>query len=174
MKKNENSKKRLKTVIIICIVLIFLLFLLLILLKSQTNKQDQTIVAETETITAEEQEEMFTDYIRTKPEKERMQTYIAEFMRHIEVGEYSSAYQRLHSDFKERFFQTENKFIRYVKENYSDLISLEFKNIERQGKYYILTVQVNNLEGSQTSITQKYIIQENGLNDYYISFQVQF
>ena len=173
MKKKQNSKDKLKIILVICIILIVVLFLSLILLKQRHIQQDNTILT-SESITEEEKEEIFTDYIRPLAEKDRMQTYLAEFMRDIEIGEYSKAYEMLHPDFKEKFFPKESRFAAYAKKHYSSLIALEYESIERQGKYYILTVKVTNIEGSQTSITQKYIIQEDGLNDYYISFQVQY
>lgn len=170
-KKNKGSNK-IKFLIIICLVLIVILTLLILILKSRQNITVQE-EEKPKITTKEEMEERFTDSVRTLPERERMQTYIAEFMRYIEIGEYSQAYKRLHPDFKERFFKTEYKFIKYAQENYSSLIALEFNNIERHGNYYILTVKVINLENLQSEYEHKYVIQENGLNDYYLSFQVR-
>ena len=117
---------------------------------------------------------MDTDYVRNTSERERMQIYLAEFLKYIEIEEYGKAYQKLYPDFQKNFFETENMFRSYVKRHYSTLMSIEYEDIQREGNYYILTAKIINLENSQTTVEQKFILQENGLNDYYISFQVQF
>ena len=168
--KNNYGNKILKIAIIICVLLIIILILLLASLKNKTSKEENII----NVITEEEKEEKVTDYVRATSERERMQVYIAEFLKHIEVGEYDKAYQKLYPDFKKNFFATETMFKNYVKQHYSSLMSIEYEDIQRQGNYYILSAKIINLTNSQTTVEQKFILQENGLNDYYISFQVQF
>ena len=166
----ERKKTILKIAIIICIIVIVILIFLLAILKKDTKENSEEVIIETN----EEREEKVTNYVRTRSEKERMQVYIAEYIKHIERGEYSLAYDKLYPEFKKNFFNTEDKYTSYVKTYYSDLMMLDYENIERQGNYYILTVKITNMEDVQTEITQKFVIYENGLNDYYISFQVKY
>ena len=170
MKAKKNKKNIIKITIIVCIVLIIILLFLLIALKSKIKENNNETVVETQ----EAREVKVTDYVRTRSEKERMQVYLAEYIKHIERGEYTSAYEKLYPDFRKNYFETESEFVSYVKRYYSDLMMLDYEDIQRQGNYYILSVKITNMQEAQTEISQKFIIYENGLNDYYISFQVKY
>lgn len=171
-KKNKNSKKnKIIIAIIICSVLILCLLLLIVFLNILVkDKQNE----ETQIITKEEKEEAVTNFVRNKSEKERMQIYLTKYLQHIEREEYSQAYEKLYPQFKENFFPIERDFISYVNTVYSNLIMLEYENIERQGKYYIITAKVTNVGKVETEFIQKFIIYENGFNDYLISFQAKY
>lgn len=169
MKKNKtNKKKMIKIMIILCVILILCLLFLLIYLKNANKNEEQVKI-----VTTEEQEEAVTNYVRTRGEKERMQVYLAEYIKHIERKEYDQAYNLLYPQFKENYFNTKEEYIWYVEKNYSDLMMIEYDNIERQGNYYILSITITNLGEIETQKSQKFIIYENGLNDYYISFQAK-
>lgn len=167
MKKSKKDRKKLiKIAIILCIGLIICLLLFLAFLKKD-NQPEEKIV------TTEEKQESVTNYVRNKSEKERMQIYLSEYLQYIEQREYDLAYNVLYPEFKENYFITKENYIYYVQENYSDLIMVDYENIERQGNYYILTVVITNLDNTGSSKTQKFILFEKGLNDYYLSFQVK-
>lgn len=165
-KAKKDRKKMIKIAIILCIGLIICLLLLLAFLKKD-NQSEEKIV------TVEEKQESVKNYVRNKSEKERMQIYLSEYIQYIEQKEYDLAYNLLYPEFKENYFITKEDYIYYVQENYSDLMMLDYENIERQGNYYILTVVITNLNNEGNSKEQKFIIFENGLNDYYLSFQVK-
>ena len=168
MKNKKDKKKTIKIALIVCGVLILCLLLLISALRN-SSKDEPKIVQ----ISEEEHEEAVTDYIRDRGEQERMQVYFAEFIRCIEKGQYDRVYKKLHPEFKENFFKTEEAFATYAKKTYSSLMSVEYNDMQRQGTYYILTVTITNLERQETTINQMFIIHELGLNDYELSFQVK-
>ncbi|MBR6033580.1 MAG: hypothetical protein IKP28_02405 [Clostridia bacterium] len=168
MKKEKNKNKIIKKIIIILAILIVALLLTILFLKNNIKDNEEVII-----ISQEEREESITNYVRPRGEAERTKTYIAEFLKHLEREEYSLAYEKLHPDFRQKFFKTENSFVSYARRNYSNSIAVTYENTERYGKYYILSLDITNLDGMCNEVKQKYIIQENGINDYYISFQVQ-
>ena len=166
MKKTEkNLKSNIKRALAICSVIILcLIFLLIILHLTKTEQQE-------EIRTTEQRDEEIKNIVRPKGEKERMQIYLAEYLKHIEKQEYEQAYQILYAEFKQNFFPSLQSFCSYVQKNYSDLMKVDYTDIQRQGEYYILTVTITNLGELDTQITQKFIIYENALNDYTLSFQ---
>lgn len=167
MKKSKKDRKKLiKIAIILCIGLIICLLLFLAFLKKDKQPEEKIV-------TTEEKQESVTNYVRNKSEKERMQIYLSEYLQYIEQREYDLAYNVLYPEFKENYFITKENYIYYVQENYSDLMMVDYENIERQGHYYILTVAITNLDNTGSSKTQKFILFEKGLNDYYLSFQVK-
>lgn len=170
MEKTNNKKKRIKIAIIICVILIILLLLLIAILTPKDKNQQKT----SNTITLEEKEEMVTNYVRTRSEKERMQVYLSEYLKFIEDGKYDLAYEKLYPEFKNNFFETEQEYISYVKSHYSTLMMIDYEDIQRQGNIYILSVKITDLDDIQTESENVFMVQENGLNDYYISFQVKF
>ena len=143
MQKQKDKKEIIKTIIMVFGVIILCLFLLISVLSVSVkdNFQDN----KTNEIIETEKVEKITNYVRNRGEKERMQIYLAEFIKNIEKEEYSKAYSKLHSSFKESYFKTENDFIAYAKRNYSNLMSVEYEDIQRQGTYYILTITITNL-----------------------------
>ncbi len=169
MKKNKDKKKTIKIIIIVCAITSLLLLLAIVFLKDKLKNKEETTI-----ITQEEREEKVTDYVRPRGESERMKIYISEFIKNVEREQYNLAYKKLHPEFKEKFFQTEESFAFYAKMNYSNSIEVQYENIERYGKYYIISAIITNLEGMCNEVKQKYVIQENGINEYFISFQVQF
>ena len=168
-----SNKKLIRNLLIICGVLIFCLLLVIIIL-GQGIKQEAPQSKENNYVQEqEEKEEKITNNIRNKGEKERIQIYLAEYIKHLENGEYSYAYKKLNTDFKRNYFPLIDDFIEYAKLRYSDLMSIEYNDVQRQGNYYIMDVTITNLQDLQTTINQKFIIQENEINDYQMSFQVK-
>ena len=50
---------------------------------------------------------------------------------------------------------------------------LEYKSIERQGEYYIVSVLISSeIATNKPSIQQRFVLHENDFNDFEISFQV--
>ena len=50
---------------------------------------------------------------------------------------------------------------------------MEYNNIERQGQYYILFTTIKTPLNVDYSMDQKFILIENGFNDFKISFDVK-
>lgn len=167
MKKTVDKKKLIKRIIIVCAILIVLVLLLLCIVLA-TRKQEEPKI-----VTQEEREETVVNLMRTKGEKERIQIYLAEYLKCIERKQYEKAYGKLAEQFKQNYFRTIQSYINYIEKYYSESMSVTYEDISRQGNYYILSVIVTNLEEIESSIEQKFIIYENALNDYVLSFQVK-
>ena len=65
-------------------------------------------------------------------------------------------------------------FKKYAEEKFPQtLIAVEYNNIERQGQYYILFTTIKTPLNVDYSMDQKFILIENGFNDFKISFDVK-
>lgn len=129
-------------------------------LIENTNSEENIVIAREEIIS-------------TKTETTRMKNYLGQFFTAIESKNYQEAYSMLFDSFKENYFKTLEEFEEYFKNNYPQNIVLNYKNVDRQGDIYILTVEIVNGLEITNKFEQRFVIQENDLNDFNISFQVQ-
>lgn len=145
----------------------------------EASKNQNTVNAvEENVVTAEEIEEntnqLEIEDLKDKDERTRMQQYCGKFIRYIESKDYDKAYALLYPDFKNNYFKTVDDFANYAKEKFpSSLITVEYNNIERQGKYYILYTTIKTPLDPSYSMDQKFIFIENGFNDFQLSFDVK-
>ena len=171
MKKNINKKKkRIKILLIVCTILILLLLIIIVAMipKDETEEDENLTI-----ITEEEKEEVEKNVARALPEKQRIEYYIASYVKNIERGEYKKNYDTLADKFKQNYFPTYEKYIEYVKKTYSSLTKVQYNDMQRQGNYYILDITITNLGDIQDEITQKFVIYEESLMSYKLSFQVK-
>lgn len=147
-------------------------------LEARQNSSTTNNTVQENIVTAEEIDEntnqLEIEDLKDKDERTRMQQYCGKFIRYIEGKEYDKAYALLYPDFKNNYFPTLEDFQKYAEEKFpSTLISVEYNNIERQGKYYILFTTVKTPLNSSYSMDQKFILIENGFNDFQLSFDVK-
>ena len=169
MKENFLDSKGFK-------ILFFLLIIVIVI-----NKSENTLaygVAQENILTAEEIEEntnqLEIEDLKGKDERTRIQQYCGKFIRYIESKDYDRAYALLYPDFKNNYFKTVENFQKYAEEKFpSTLIAVEYNNIERQGQYYILFTTIKTPLDSSYSMDQKFILIENGFNDFQLSFDVK-
>ena len=134
---------------------------------AQEQEQEDVVVSDEEMA-----DEQLKD-LKSMGEEDRMYTYIHTFLSYIESSDYKSAYDLLYPDFKEQYFKTQDEFEQYVKNKYPQFMRLEYKSIERQGEYYIVSVLISSeIETNKPSIQQRFVLHENDFNDFEISFQV--
>lgn len=144
---------------------------------TKSNKSENTLangVAQENILTAEEIEEntnqLEIEDLKGKDERTRIQQYCGKFIRYIESKDYDRAYALLYPDFKNNYFKTVENFQKYAEEKFpSTLIAVEYNNIERQGQYYILFTTIKTPLDSSYSMDQKFILIENGFNDFQLS-----
>lgn len=106
-------------------------------------------------------------------ERDRMERYLSSFVSAIESKEYEEAYEMLYDDFKNNYFPTLESFETYAKKTFPSLWALEYTNIERNGEVYVLWVTMSNALGSNDSeVEMNFVIRENELNDFDLSFSV--
>lgn len=142
--------------------------------KIDTEAEAQAKAEEEAAWTEEAMEEARLLDLKSKGEADRMYTYFYNYITLVEGGEYEEAYSKLYEEFKTQYFPTLDEYIEYVKQRYPLFIATQYKGIERQGEYYILTVEIwDSIAKENISIlTQKFVMHEKGFNDYEISFQV--
>ena len=106
-------------------------------------------------------------------ERDRMEYYFSRLLNAVEAQEYERAYGMLYSEFKDNFFPDLNSFETYMKKTFSKFSSVKHNNIERSGENYILYITVTNtLSSNPTGKEMTFVIRENALNDFVMSFSV--
>ena len=110
--------------------------------------------------------------LRNMTEKERIKTYVSKYISYIENLDYEKAYSLLNEEFKQNYFKTIEEFESFAKNLYPDIIILEYEEMQRQGKYFILYLNIVDALGEKETFTQKFIVYELDYNDYIISFEV--
>lgn len=168
MRRKNNNK-------IIWIILIGILLLLVIIYNFKQNKVNYNDLTEEEIreTVNNEVKEMQTSRLSSMTERDRMEYYVSKFIKAIENKSYETAYNMLYDEFKENYFPTLSSFEEYVKMKFPREISLQHENIERNGEYYVLFVKMSNMLGSKNEgIDMNFVVKENDLNDFVLSFSV--
>ena len=191
MRNKKDTKIRNKKIFLIVMVLIvsvwtftniFYVFNLMEYIKELESMKEKEETSNTtiqeNTLTKEEIEENTNELeiadLKDKDERTRIQQYCGKFIRYIENKEYDKAYNLLYPDFKNNYFKTVEDFKKYAEEKFpKTLIAVEYNNIERQGQYYILFTTIKTPLNVDYSMDQKFILIENGFNDFKISFDVK-
>lgn len=165
---------------IIAVIIIILVVVNTIYSRKSKNNTDESSnnVLEQNILTAEEIEEntnqLEIEDLKNKDERTRIQQYCGKFIRYVENKEYDKAYALLYPDFKNNYFSTVDDFAKYAQEKFpSTLITVEYNNIERQGKYYILFTTITTPLNTDYEMKQKFILIENNFNDFQLSFDVK-
>ena len=181
MKESFLDSKGFKILFFLLIVVIVIIVVVNTIFMTKSNKSENVLVngvAQENILTAEEIEEntnqLEIEDLKDKDERTRIQQYCGKFIRYIESKDYDKAYALLYPDFKNNYFPTEEDFAKYAQERFpSTLITVEYDDIERQGKYYILYTTIKTPLDSSYSMDQKFILIENGFNDFKVSFDVK-
>ena len=181
MKESFLDSKGFKILFFLLIIVIVIIVVINTVFMTKSNNAENTLVngiAQENILTAEEIEEntnqLEIEDLKDKDERTRMQQYCGKFIRYIESKDYDKAYALLYPDFKNNYFPTEEDFAKYAQERFpSTLITVEYDDIERQGKYYILYATIKTPLDSSYSMDQKFIFIENGFNDFQLSFDVK-
>lgn len=182
MKGNFFDSKVFKILFLILIILIVVMVVInTVYNREKSENSNNTSVNELSVenvLTAEEIEEntnqLEIEDLKDKDERTRMQQYCGKYIRYIEEKDYDKAYALLYPDFKNNYFKTVEDFEKYAQEKFpSSLITVEYNNIERQGKYYILFTTIKTPLDTNYSMDQKFILIENGFNDFQLSFDVK-
>ena len=182
MAKNEKDNNTIKYIIFSMIILILIGLNLAVFINHNAPKKrvvDESNgfdlknnvreVADENTV-----EKSMQNNISQMGERNRCQTYIGEFLSWIEEGNYDKAYNVLNSDFRTNYFPSVDDFKAYVLSHFPKNSSLVYEDITRQAPYYIVTVTMNDdMDSSFTALKQRFVVKENGNNNFEISFQVQ-
>ena len=172
MKERFLDSKGFKILFFLLIIVIVIIVVINTVFMTKSNNAENTLVngiAQENILTAEEIEEntnqLEIEDLKDKDERTRMQQYCGKFIRYIESKDYDKAYALLYPDFKNNYFKTVEDFKKYAEEKFpSTLIAVE---------YYILFTTIKTPLDSSYSMDQKFILIENGFNDFKVSFDVK-
>lgn len=162
--------KTIKIIFVVIVMLILIAVGIIIYLKNnKTNTNEVMAEEQIETNTQKVKEQILGD----KTETSRIKDYIGQFFTMIETKEYSNAYDVLFDSFKNNYFDTEEKFEEYAKNKYPKKMVLDYTKTDREGKYYIVTLDVINTTNISDKFSQRVVVEEKSLNKFNISFQVE-
>lgn len=165
-------------VLIICALLVICINLILIIkINGETNKREPVSInknsGEKSIQDEKSEEEQELEKLKKMTERDRMEYYFSEFISYIKNEEYSKAYDLLYPEFKQNYFKSVEDFREYVIKTYPDSVGFSYNNIERQGKIYVLMINIIDPDKKiGEGKSQRIVIQENDFNDFVLSFQV--
>lgn len=176
----ENKKSIIPWIIVLLILIcINIAYVINNILKDPERKE--TTKTNTNTNTTQSTvsvDEAYMNRLKKMGERDRMEHYFGKYITYIEKKEYEKAYDLLYPEFKNRYFKTLEEYKNYIQEKYpKDMISVNYNNIERQGEYYVLFIEIVDLSNSskndEKKITQKVVLYEKDYDDFVLSFDVQ-
>ena len=141
--------------------------------KKEVINYDELSEDEIKIVVEESIDEMEKNELAGLGERDRMEFYVSKFITAVENKSYEEAYEMLYEDFRDNYFPTLEKFEEYAKTKFPSMFSLNHTNFERNGDVYVLWVTMTNPLGSKDSgIEMNFIVKENALNDFVMSFSV--
>ncbi len=171
MKMKNDSKP-----LIICTAIILILIIIVCITSKKSNGIDNyegMTNEEVEIAVKESVDNMKKNDLGQMSERDRMEYYISSFITAVENKDYEEAYEMLYEDFKKNYFPTFTSFEEYASTKFPNEISLNYTNIERNGTVYVMWVELYNPLGNKDSkIEMNFVVQENDLNDFDLSFTV--
>lgn len=173
MKKRNDSEKLRKILrILLLIVAILVIIVLIILTEINKSKNNKTSAISEQEDNEEIVENSITSNISKMSEEDRIESYIGEFISLIEEKNYSQAYNKLNANFKNNYFKTVEDLEKYAESKYPSNPNIEYSSIERIGEIYLIQTKITDvLDSSFQEVSQKFVVRENGANDYTISFE---
>lgn len=112
-----------------------------------------------------------TEYAKASEEK-KVQMNIDKFIQMINRHDYKTSYNCLADSFKSNYFNTQEKFENYIKNNLYEHNKLKFKSVEEKGNnIYACTIQLTDLTEEKSEIKEITIIMK--LNDN-LDFEMSF
>lgn len=167
-KKNINNKKI--TIIFIAIILV-LIFINIVINLVSSDKQELS----EEAALAKQEAETAINKLSEETEMDRIETYLSNFIGEIEKQKWSKAYEILYDEFKTNYFPSENSFKKYCELYFPKMMDVSVENIERVNNIYVLETKINDLVNGNANdgqINLYFVIRENALNDFDLSFSV--
>lgn len=179
MKNRKKNKLNFKTMIISVICIIFLLIINSFVNKKINSSNMESNQNSINVITLEEQikeseNAIELEKLKSMSERNRIEYYIANFIKNIEEDNFDKAYEVLNKDFKKNYFSSLKDFTNYTKTKFTKMMNIEFTNFERNGTIYIswltITDAINGSKGSGEELN--FVVKENDFNDFELSFSV--
>lgn len=172
--------KKIKIILLIILALTLLAINIMVYIsnndKSKIKENDNQIstIIEHNIATEEETENSRKEMLNEYSEATRMKTYVGQYLSYIDSEKYEDAYNLLYQNFKNTYFKTLVDFENYAKEKYPSEIMVEYTEMNKEGNIYILSVKIQDPTNKEyKTLEQNIVIQENDLNDFVLSFNVE-
>lgn len=172
--------KKIKIILLIIIALILLAINIMVYIsnndksKIKENENQVNTIIEHNIATEEETENSRKEMLNEYSEATRMKTYVGQYLSYIDSEKYEDAYNLLYQNFKNNYFKTLAEFENYAKDKYPNEIMAEYTNMNKEGNIYILSVKIQDPTNKEYKpLEQNIVIQENDLNDFVLSFNVE-
>lgn len=165
-----------KLPLIILVLIVIMIVLTIIINRIENKPEDYSGMTDEELATAVQAkvDSMELHALGAMEERDRIEYYLGQFIDALEKSKYEKAYNMLNENFRKNYFPTLEDFTTYAKTKFPMMFSIEHTNIERNGNTYILWVNVaNSLSGKDTAVEYNFVIRENDLNKYELSFSVK-
>lgn len=168
----RKKKSNMSTIIAVASIVV-VIAIIISLSRPKTVNYDDMTEEELQIAVQNKIDNMKVSELAGKGERERMEYYVKSFIDAVENKNYEDAYDMLYDDFKNNFFPTLDEFEKYVKNTFPTLCNLEYTNIERNGDVYVLWITLSDtLAGKDSAVEMNFVVQENDLNDFVMSFTV--
>lgn len=169
----KNNKIILILIVILIIIAIIISIIVNAIKKETPNTNNTTPSNEVHVKTEDEKMKEEIEELKKMSEKERITFYITKYISYIEKNEYDLAYNLLYDEFKNNYFPTIEDFKAYVKNKYPNMMSINAHDIQREGKYYIMSVTFADIINNEKNFLQKFVVKEDNYDDFVLSFQAE-
>lgn len=122
----------------------------------------------------------FKEEYESADDIKKVQLQLDVFRQMINDKDFSAAYNILGDKFKENYFQTQEEFEKYVKDNTFKYNQINFDDIQQQGKLYVCKVNFTNLvdevEEEKKDINKyewTFIVQLTDVENFKLSFSIE-
>lgn len=177
MNKKRNSNKLNFIIVLLIIFLVLLIFM--VALERREKAKPVYKAAEVVGISVEndgiedaaKKEEL--EKVKNMNERTRIEYYVAKYIKLIENGEYSAAFEILNNEYKKTYFgSSEKQFEEYCRSKFSKMMDITYDNFERNGDVYVVWVTIkDSINGTKNGGMEiSFVVKENTFNDYELSF----
>lgn len=137
---------------------------------NETSTMNYKVLLDTYTI---DQPEFIENY-DSASDVEKAGYNIDKFMTAINTKDYNYAYNHLAQSFKQNNFTTLESFINYIQNNFYSNNECEITNGQKEGNYYVYTVNISNANQENSGITQKnFVVNLKENREYELSFNIE-
>jgi len=132
---------------------------------NEKSVMNYEVILDTYTIDVPE----FIEKYNSGDEEEKVKLSIGRFLEAIYEKDYQYAYNKLHESFKAQTFNTIEEFENYIKNIFSDNVSIEYNEfLNLDGRYSYLLI----IENDGATYEKRFTVELLGGTDYTISFDV--
>ncbi len=140
------------------------------IINEDTTTGDYKILLDTYTIDQPE----FIEKYDSASDVEKAGYDIYKFITAINTKDYNYAYNHLAQSFKQNNFTTLESFINYIQNNFYSNNECEITNGQKEGNYYVYTVNISNANQENSGITQKnFVVNLKENREYELSFNIE-